>query len=384
MGQEKPLFLSETVLYILYCVILKGDTFIMIKRKIVALLLAGVMCVALTACKDDTTGTENQTQTQPVEKTAGVGIVKLGEYKGLTIEASKYVPSDAEVDETARYFFSQAAREFEWNKETAELGDTVVIDYVGSVDGVAFEGGTAENTTLELGSGSYIDGFEDGLVGIKEGEERVLDLTFPENYHNADLAGKLSQFDVTCHKIIPPMTDENVATIQSAEYSNIEELKAFAKKTIEQFYNEDYETNIITNVLDQVMNTTLWGELPQDMMEEQREYVISQYQPAADEQGVDIESYFAQYNTSVDTFAATFVKQNMLFDAIAENEGLVATDKDIEEAVQKMIDEVYQDGRTIEDFFADNDREEYRRYCTIQKVYEFILENTNVVDSTAQ
>ena len=313
------------------------------------------------------------------EQVLGEGLVQIGQYKGLTVEAEKYNPSEAEVKETASYFYSEEARNFTWNKEAAENGDIVIIDYVGKLDGVEFEGGSDTDYALELGSGSFIEGFEEGLIGAKEGEVRDLNLKFPDEYHNADLAGKMTVFTVTVHKIIPPMSDDTIMALQSPAYTNVQEFMEQTKQTIIDYYSADYETTVITGVIDQITKSSTWGTLPEDKMAEQREVVKTTYFQVAEQYGLDVETYLAMYGTDLDTLAGLFVKRDLIMDKIAELEGLVATDEEMDRGIQEMIDNYYQDGSTVEDFYAQRDKEEYREYCTLQKVYNFLLENTNVV-----
>ena len=232
---------------------------------------------------------------------------------------------------------------------------------------------------MELGSGSFIEGFEEGLIGAKEGEVRDLNLKFPDEYHNADLAGKMTVFTVTVHKIIPPMSDDTIMALQSPAYTNVQEFMEQTKQTIIDYYSADYETTVITGVIDQITKSSTWGTLPEDKMAEQREVVKTTYFQVAEQYGLDVETYLAMYGTDLDTLAGLFVKRDLIMDKIAELEGLVATDEEMDRGIQEMIDNYYQDGSTVEDFYAQRDKEEYREYCTLQKVYNFLLENTNVV-----
>lgn len=358
------------------------------KKKTLALLLVLAMTFSLAACGDDadnsstdnTVSEENNANADSNVQVEGEGIVEMGQYKGLTVEAAKYVPAEDELNYYIEAFYQEEALGFEFNKQVEE-GDLVILDYVGTIDGVAFEGGTAQDASLLIGSDSFIDGFEDGMVGMELGEVRDLNLKFPDDYYNTDYAGKECVFNVTVKQIIPPMSDETIAVFQNENYSNVEEFKEFSMKTIDEYFNSDFETDIITSVLDQIINSTTFGAMPEDLMEKHRGTVTSAYSAVAQSYGMDLDSYLTYNNTSLDEMAGLFAKRDLIFATIAENEGISVTAEEVEQSALDIIAQYYNNDITLEEFYEQQDGVEgYTEYCLIQKVYDYLLENTNVVD----
>ncbi len=344
------------------------------KKKLVAGLLAIVMVFSLAACGSETSDSaDSSVSTETVD--AETGVLELGNYSGLTVQVDKTEVTDALVETYSKYFYNSIAHEISWNVE-AKLGDTVVIDYVGKKDGVAFEGGTADGYSLTLGSHSFIDGFEDGLVGILPGETRDLDLTFPEEYHNDELAGQAVVFTVTCKNVIPTISDENVAAIQDDNFKSIEELNAYSRKLLETYYQSNYETSIVTSVLDIVVeNSNI--VVPDEVLSEKCEYVTSIYAEEAAQYGLDVPTYLTYYGTNVGEIATMFAKRDLVFEAIAEKEGFVFTDEEVDAFASNILKESGST-LTLEEEYETNSREFYREELMLEKVYEFILANTTV------
>lgn len=356
------------------------------KNKALAVMLAAAMALSLTACgnSEETTsvsGTETSVSTSETsaveeEEEQGEGLLTLGEYKGITVYVDKTEISDDMLDQYVEYFYQQAANELDWHK-TAEEGDTVVIDYVGTMDGEEFDGGSSDDYFLTLGSDTFIDGFEDGLIGIAKGESRDLELTFPSDYSNTDLAGKAVVFAVTCDNVIPPMTDENIAALQDDDYSNVEEYRAHAKSVVDAYYEQDYDTDVISAALDEIMTNSTFGSMPEDRMTEMRATVESQYTSAAEKYGMELAEYFAAFGTTEDEVASIYVKRDLVFEAIAEAEGFSYTDEEVDAWVQEQID-ASDVSENLEETYERESRDEYREYLVLQDVYDYLIANTIV------
>lgn len=363
------------------------------KKKIIATLLCASFVMGLAACGEDTSGSPDinvKVEAPEGEKTedshVGEGLMTLGAYTGLTVQASKHTATVDEVDQYAQYLFNMEASSITWNKE-AEIGDTVVMDFVGKLNGEAFAGGSAEDYSIILGSHTFIDGFEDGMIGMKPGDVWDLDLTFPEDYGNEELNGQAVVFTVTCKNVIPTISDENVATLQNDKYSNEEEFLAEVRKVLDEYNEEDFKSSAITMLIDQIMSTSIFGDLTDEMMDEQKEALVTTYGSAAESMGVDLETYFKNYGTDIDTMAGLFVKRDLIFKEIAAREGISVDDAELDATVKEMIDEFYAGSTmTPEDFYAETDKEEYRYYVLTEKVYDFLIENNNVEaqDDTVQ
>lgn len=357
----------------------------MTKKKIIALFMAMTLAFSTVACggaASESTSTEVSKETTSIdeEKKMDVSEVVLSEYKGLTVNVDKKEVTDALVKAYAEYFFNSVASQMSWNKK-AEKGETVVIDFEGKKDGVAFDGGTAQGYNLVLGSGAFIPGFEDGLIGIAPGETRDLDLTFPEEYGSAELAGQAVVFTVTCQNVIPKISDENVAALQDENFSNIEELYDYSRSLLTVYYANDYETSIITAVLDIVIGNSTIPVTP-EFLAEKCEYVYSVYYEDAANYGLDVATYLSYYSTSVEEVGEVFAKRDLVFKKIAELENISFTDEEVDEYAKSVLANIGST-LTLEEEYATNDRESYRKEMITDAVYKLILENTIVEPTTA-
>ena len=341
------------------------------KKRLFAAVLAVLTVLTLAGCKEKDTDVASASTEAPASE---IGIIELGQYTGLEVSAQKQeVPEDI-LDEYVRQFYAGEAKELSWNK-TAEIGDIVILDFEGRIDGETFEGGTSEDYILELGSHSFIDGFEDGMIGMEEGEERVLSLKFPENYHNADYAGKDCEFTVVAKHIIPPISDESVAALQAQNYSTKEEYIKATKDVLDAYFNQDYGTDVIAEILEKVVDGTTWGTLPTDLVEKQKQYLSEYYAPYAEQAGVDLATFFINNGTSIEELTERLAKQELVVEAIAEKEGLTVSDEELDEYVQNMIDMYYGGEMTLEEAYKETDKEDFRKNKMTQKVYDFFVDN---------
>ena len=219
------------------------------KKKIAKVLVAGLIGLQLIGCSNQNTANteENKETTETAENTEAASVsiyfneinadeyVTLGDYKGLEVVSNVVTITDADVDAYIEYMLSMSGGALEevTDRDVVENGDVANIDYIGKKDGVAFDGGTAEGYDLGIGTGTFIPGFEEGLVGVKKGETVDLNLTFPENYSAADLAGAEVVFTVTVNgiykEVTPEFTDEYVAELGIENISTVEEYRAYMK-----------------------------------------------------------------------------------------------------------------------------------------------------------
>lgn len=374
-----------------------------------AALLAAAAVFALSACgkdQEESTAAESETtaeaesdSTDPLnnsedaeaianmtaERPASLGTVELGEYKGVEISTyPPYVITDEDVDSHIEY--SVLPNYMASVDEPAEIGDTVNIDYVGKKDGVAFDGGTAEGTDLSLGSGTFIDGFEEGLVGHKKGEEVQLNLTFPENYGNADLAGADVTFDVTINDVkrIPELTDGLAAEIDP-ECTTAEQYRQKIKDSLQQ--NEDIleQQNLSYLAVSKVIEQS-----EVQASEEAIDWKISDMILTYDElyqqyYGFGLADMIALQGMSLDDFrenmrtsAEQEVNILLVSEAIAAQENITADDA----SIQKFAEDY---GMTTEDLKAQYSEEELKEIVTQQMVMDYLVENANITytDDTA-
>lgn len=267
------------------------------------------------------------------------GVVKLGEYKGLEAESAALEVTDEEVEEYIQGVLRNNQKTVEVTDRVAADGDKVNIDFVGMLDGVAFEGGTASGYDLVLGSDSFIDGFEDGLLGVMPGEKVSLNLTFPEDYHSTDLAGKAVVFDVTLNYIketeIPTLTDEYVAV--NSDYQTIAEYTAAVRKAL----LASKENQLMLNLLSAVVESSEF-ELDEARVNAEYEKEVEYYQSMIKNYyGMELGDYLAVFGQTEESFhaelksnAELIIKQELIVDAIAEAEGKQVDDATRTEAIE--------------------------------------------------
>ena len=275
--------------------------------------------------------------------------VKLGDYKDLevSVEATKEV-TDAEVDEKVERERNNLA-ELIIKEDAAELGDTVVIDFVGSVDGVEFDGGKGDNFSLELGSGQFIPGFEDQLVGAKAGETVDINVTFPEDYQAEDLAGKDAKFVTTVHEVkakeVPALDDELAKDIDE-EVETLDELKAKYRKELEATKEIAYDDAVEGAALELAVANAEIVELPEEMVHDEVHRAMNEFMGNMQRQGISPEMYFQLTGTTEEDLHKQYeadadkrVKTNLVIEAIAKAEGFEASDEEIEKEINDLASE---------------------------------------------
>ena len=275
--------------------------------------------------------------------------VKLGDYKDLevSVEATKEV-TDAEVDEKVERERNNLA-ELIIKEDAAELGDTVVIDFVGSVDGVEFDGGKGDNFSLELGSGQFIPGFEDQLVGAKAGETVEVNVTFPENYQAEDLAGKDAKFVTTVHEVkakeVPALDDELAKDIDE-EVETLDELKVKYRKELEAAKEIAYDDAVEGAALELAVANAEIVELPEEMVHDEVHRAMNEFMGNMQRQGISPEMYFQLTGTTEEDLHKQYeadadkrVKTNLVIEAIAKAEGFEASDEEIEKEINDLASE---------------------------------------------
>lgn len=342
-----------------------------------------------TAAADGSTETESteteSTEAIEMESIEGLTVgadedkVVLGKYKGIEVAA---VPveevTDEEVDQRVQYVLANNVTTDVPADHAAQNGDTVNINYVGKKDGVAFEGGTAEGYDLKLGSRNFIAGFEEGLIGVKAGDKKNLDLTFPENYGQADLAGAAVVFEVTVNSftsIVPELNDE-FAAAHSDTAKNVDEYK---EELREQIGEEKAQAALLQKkqaVFTEVVNNSEVSVTDKTVDEEYNRQLIS-HTNQAQAFGVDIETLASvAYGMDMKTFqsqlrmiAAQMVRQYLIVDEIAKAEGISLTDAEKEELAKEMG---YADVAAMKESFGDVTTESFLK---TEKVAAFLADN---------
>ncbi|EMB88286.1 trigger factor [Streptococcus mutans NMT4863] len=283
--------------------------------------------------------------------------VKLGDYKNLevSVEESKEV-TDAEVDEKIERERNNLA-ELVLKEDAAVEGDTVVIDFVGSVDGVEFDGGKGDNFSLELGSGQFIPGFEDQLVGKKAGETVKVNVTFPEDYQSADLAGKDATFVTTIHEVkakeVPELDDELAKDIDE-EVETLAELKAKYRKELEATKETAYNDAVEAAAIDLAVANAEIVELPEEMIHDEVQRAMQEFMGNMQRQGISSEMYFQLTGTTEEDLRKQYeadadkrVKTNLVIEAVAKAEGFEATDEEIEKEISDLATEYKMEAEQV-------------------------------------
>ncbi len=309
--------------------------------------------------------------------------VKLGEYKGLEIEKFDTDVTEEEVAEEIKKLQERHAELVVKEEGPAENGDTVVLDFAGFVDGVAFEGGTSENYTLELGSNSFIPGFEDQLVGLTAGEEKDVEVTFPEEYHAAELAGKPAIFKVKLHEIkgkeLPELDDEFAKDVDD-EVETLDALKEKLKGKLVHDKKHQEEHHIQNSVVEKA-TANAEMEVPAVLVETEVGRMLSEFEQRLQMQGMNLELYFqfsgqdeSALRDQMKEEAEQRVRGNLTLEAIGKAENIEVSEEDVNAELEKMA-EMYK--MPIEDIKkAIGGAEGVKSDLRIRKTVEFLVENS--------
>ena len=312
--------------------------------------------------------------------------VTLGDYKGLTVEVTKQEVTDADIDARIEQDRQKVARTVDVEGRALENGDTVNLDYAGSVDGVAFEGGTAEGQTLTLGSNQFIPGFEEQMVGMNIGEEKDLNVTFPEQYHAAELAGKAAVFHVkvnsATHTELPELNDEFAA--DASEYNTFAEYKDSIVKELNEKAAKNNEV-AVENALVEKATANAQMDIPEAMIRDQVNYILREMQMRMAYQGLRLEDYLKYTGQTVEQLADMYkgeaeqrVKMELTLEAIRKAEGVEPTEEDVQKQIAEQAERM---GQKVEDFektLTDEQRGYLKDSAAIQKVVELLKKDCKV------
>ena len=303
---------------------------------------------------------ESMEKGQPWTLTATVAVkpeVTLGAYKGMEVPEQDTSVSDADVDSELEKKRQQQAELVLKEDEAAADGDTVVIDYEGSVDGEKFDGGSADNYSLVLGSGSFIPGFEDQLVGHKADEDVDVNVTFPEDYHAKDLAGKDALFKVKIHEVkekqLPELDDEFAKDVDE-DVETLAELKDKVKKQLQDQKEAAAKAAIEDAAIEAAVANAETEEIPQAMLDDDTNRQLQQYLAGMQQQGINPQMYFQITNTTEDDLrkqfaddAAKRVKTNLVLEAVVKDANLNATDEDVQNEIADLAKQYGMDEEAV-------------------------------------
>ena len=365
------------------------------KRKFWRWTVALTAIVCLAGCGSDADVSADRIKTErevPLNRLNVERIVTLGDYSNLSVNVDSIRVDEADLNTLLNnvYLSSVDAEQFGIVDRAVEVGDTVIIDYEGKKDGVAFEGGTAQGANLTIGSGQFIDGFEDGLVGVMPGETVDLDLSFPVNYGNTDLAGQEVVFTVTVHYIMPTeipqedMEDAVVASMGIEGVSTVEELRQYVYDYLYSNAETDYTYNVKNGIMDALMEQCMFSELPGKLVDSYRTMIRESIESNAAVYGVDAETYAYYFfgmssEGVVEAYAEETLRQDLALQAIANAEGLKIGDEELQE---KLLEYAQVAGYgTVEEYAGDNSPEDYRNYFMNETVMEYLNEKAVITEN---
>ena len=309
--------------------------------------------------------------------------VELGEYAGLTVTKEAKTVNEADVDAEVKRMQDRNGRLLT-REGAAENGDTVDIDFEGFVDGKAFEGGKAEHYSLVLGSGSFIPGFEDQIVGHSAGEEFDVNVKFPEEYGAAELAGKDATFKIKLHEVkykeLPALDDDFAKDV--SEYDTLDELKDSIRNNIKTNLDKQAEQKVENDLMDQVI-ANMKADIPDAMVESRIDELVQDFEYRISQQGLKLADYLKYMGMTLEQFRAQFkeqadkqVKMRLAMEAIVAKEGITASDEEFEEEVKRIADAYKMEADKVKSIV---DAAAVKADLAINKAIDFVKEKANVV-----
>lgn len=313
--------------------------------------------------------------------------VKLGDYIGLAAEKKQVEISDEDVENEVKKLQERHAQLVPVEDGAAEMNDMTVIDFEGFVDGVAFPGGTGTDYSLELGSGSFIPGFEEQLVGAKTGEEREVKVTFPETYHAPELAGKDAVFKVTVkgikRKELAPLDDELAKDV--SEFETLGELKADIRNRLEKNATMNADLALKDELVDKAV-TGSEVEVPETLIEQRIDSIIQNMNQRLGMQGLSIEDYLKYSGSNVDEMRKSYreraekdVKVDLVLEAISKAESIQVTEEEIDTRVEGMAGQYNQEPATLKQWLENSGNlEPLKKSIIIDKTVDFLVEKAKL------
>ena len=308
--------------------------------------------------------------------------VTLGEYKGLEVDKVSNRVTAKEVEEEIKKEQEKNARTIEVEDRAVQDGDEVVLDFEGFVDGVAFEGGKGENYPLTIGSGSFIPGFEEQLVGAEKEKEVEVNVTFPEEYHAEELAGKPAVFKCTVHEIkakeLPELDDEFAAEV--SEFDTLDAYKADVKAKIKERKNTEGRRKKEDQAVEKaVANATM--EIPDAMIDTEVRQMANDFSQRIMQQGLTMEQYFQFTGMTLEKMqeemkpqALKRIQTRLVLEKIAEVENIQPTEEEVEEEFKKMADAYKMEVEKIKELLGDRELEQMKKDMAVQKAVTLVAD----------
>ena len=310
--------------------------------------------------------------------------IKVGSYTGLKAVKKVHTVDDADVEAELVRMQNRNGRIIT-REGKAENGDTVDMDFEGFVDGTPFEGGKAEHYSLVLGSGSFIPGFEEQLVGHEAGEEFDVNVSFPEDYHAKELAGKPAVFKIKLHEVkykeLPALDDEFAKDV--SEYDTLDELKASIRKGMEEQNEKQAALEVENDLVNQVI-ATIEGDIPDAMYEARMDEAVRDFEYRLAQQGLKLDMYLQYMGQTLETFRASFkeqaekqVKIRLALEAIAAAENITASDEELEAELQRVADNYKMELAKVKELVNPD---EVKKDLAVNKAIDFIRDHAEITE----
>ncbi|MCR4788166.1 MAG: trigger factor [Lachnospiraceae bacterium] len=323
---------------------------------------------------------------EPFVFTAEVALkppVELGKYKGVSIDKVDITVSDEDVDKAIEKERENNARNIEVTDRPVKDKDMVILDFEGFVDGVAFEGGKGENHPLTIGSGAFIPGFEDQLIGAKMGEECEVKVKFPDDYQAKELASKDAVFKCTVKEIkekeLPALDDEFASEV--SEFETLDEYKADVRKNLEVAKEKEAKDEKESKVIEAIVNDSKM-DIPEAMITTQQNQMVDEFAQRMSMQGLSMEQYYQFTGASRERLfeqvrpqAEQRIKARLVLEAIAKAENITATDEDVEEELKTMADVYQMELEKVKEMMPEKSLEGIREDIVVKKAAEFAVNN---------
>lgn len=316
--------------------------------------------------------------------------VELGDYKGLEVEVQDVSVSDEDVEEELKQLQERHAELVAVEEGEVQNGDTVVMDFEGFVDGEAFEGGQAENYSLEIGSGQFIPGFEEQLVGAKTGEETEVNVEFPEEYHSEELAGKPATFKVKVHDIkrkeLPELDDEFAKDVNE-EVETLDELKKDLREKLQTSKEQQADAEKRDALVEKASENAS-VDIPEAMVNTEADRMLQEFEQRLQAQGMTLDMYYQFAQTDAEGMKAQFhddaekrVRMNLTLEAISEAENLEVSDEEVDQEIEKMAEMYQRSADEIKQILAmQGGADTLKGDLKVRKAIDFLVENSKTAE----
>ena len=308
--------------------------------------------------------------------------VELGQYKGLEVLPADRTVTDEEVEAELKKEQEKNSRQVTVEDRGAEMGDTVTLDYEGRVDGELFEGGSAQNFDLKLGSHSFIPGFEEGLVGVRFDETRDVEVTFPEDYHAENLKGKPAVFTCTVHKVsateLPELDDEFAQDV--SDFDTLEEYRADVRKKLEEKKAEQARQQIRDAALAKAAEKASM-EIPDPMVDSYAENMVENYARRIEAQGMSFDQYLQMFGSTADTMKEQFkpqavlqIRSSLVLEKVAETENVEVSDEEVDAEIAEMAKAYGLEADRMKELVSEDEKKNIRKDLASRKAMDIIAD----------